>query len=175
MGNFNKTFILLKGDENPKEFLVDFHEKLLRINISLNKDWGVVIFNDKRNDEEKEPIELERFKTDKEIVDSLCSWDGLGLLPYRHINIEFPFHINYISWDDKHLQGIEISYELSAENYINRNDIKNNFILKIIELIGYKLVVGSIGDSEDDFRTDLDLEYNLKFIENKKFDIDIRY
>lgn len=48
----------------------------------------------------------------------------------------------------------------------------NLIIFKIIELIDPKLAVGSIGNSEDDFRTDLDLEYNLKYIENKKFDID---
>jgi len=174
MGNFNKTLILLKKNENAKKFLVDFHEKLLKINISLKKDFGVVIFNDKRNEEENEHIELEGFKTDEEIIDFLCSWEGLGLLSYKNINIEFPFHINYISWDDEYLQGIEISYLSSAENYSNRNNIKNNVILKIIELVDFKVVVGSIGDSEDDFRTDLDLEYNLKYIENKKFDIDIR-
>lgn len=174
MGNFNNTLIVLKNDNNAKDFLMDFHRKLFKLNISLEKDWGFVVFNDKRNDEEKEPFELNDFNTDEEIIDFLCSWEGLGLLSYRHIDIEFPFHINYISWDDKCLQGIEISYKFSHENYINRNSIKNNVILKIIEFIDFKLVAGGVGDSEDDFRVDLDLEYNLKYIENKKFDIDIR-
>jgi hypothetical protein len=174
MGSFNNTFILLKNYENAKYFLVDFHVQLLKLNISLEKNWGAIVFNDQRNDAEKEPFEFEDFKTDEEIIDIVCSWKGLGLLSYRHLNIEFPFYINYISWDDQSLQGMEISYKLSAENYTNRDNIKDNIILKIIELIDPELAVGSIGNSEDDFRTDLDLEYNLKYIENKKFDIDSR-
>lgn len=174
MGNFNTTFILLKKNENAKEFLFDFHEKLLKLDISLEKELGRIIFNDKRNDEEKEPFELKNFNTDEEIIDSLCSWRGLGLLSYKHINIEFPFLINYISWDDTYLQGIEISFRGSAKNYTNRDRIKNNVILKIAERVNFQLIVASIGNSEDDFRADLDLAYNLEYIKNKKFDIDIR-
>lgn len=137
------------------------------------KDYGNIIFNDKRNDEEKEPLAFEDFKTNEEVIDILCSWEGLGLLSYRHADIEFPFYINYISWDDKYLQGMEISYKMSTENYTNRDNIRN-IILRIIESIDPELAVGSIGNSEDDFRTHLNLEYSLKYIENKKFDIDSR-
>ncbi|KPH14706.1 hypothetical protein [Chryseobacterium sp. ERMR1:04] len=174
MGNFNTTFILLKKNEIAREFLFYFHEKLLKLDISLEKEWGRIIFNDKRNDDEKEPFELKNFKTDEEIIDSLCSWEGLGLLSYKHINIEFPFYINYISWDDTYLQGIEISFKGSAENYTNRDRIKNNVILKIAERVNFQLIVGSMGNSEDDFRANLDLVYNLEYIKDKKFDIDIR-
>lgn len=174
MGSFNNTLILLKNNKNAKEFLVDFHEKLLKINISFERNWRKIIFNDKRNGEEKKSVEFEDFHTDKEIIHLLCSWYGLGLLSYTNTDVEFPFSINYISWDDKHLQGIEISYKLSAENYNNRENIKNKIILKIIGFVDAELAVGSIGNCEDDFRADLDLEYNLKYIENKRFDIDTR-
>lgn len=77
MGSFNNTLILLKNNKNAKEFLVDFHEKLLKINISFERSWRKIIFNDKRNGEEKKPVEFEDFDTDKEIIDLLCSWYGL--------------------------------------------------------------------------------------------------
>lgn len=175
MSYYNSTLILFKEKQDPKTFLSDFHKKLKEINILLEKYYyQQVIFNDKRNEEEHEPIELDRSMTDEDIIDLVCSWGGFGLLSYRHNDIEFTLSINYVSWDNQFIEGIEVSFNASHQNYINKNKIKDNVIIKIANYIDYKLVVGGIGDSEDDFRTDLDLEYNLKYIENKKFDIDIR-
>ncbi|WP_343664443.1 hypothetical protein [Chryseobacterium mucoviscidosis] len=175
MGSYNSTLILFKEKQDPKTFLSDFHKKLKEINILIEKNYYQrVIFNDKRNEEEHEPIELDRSMTDEDIIDLVCSWGGFGLLSYRHDDIEFTLSINYVSWDDEFIEGIEVFYNASHQNYINKNEIKNDIIIKLVNCTDYKLVVGSIGDSEDDFRTDLDLEYNLKYIKNKKFDIDLR-
>ncbi|MFZ4929413.1 hypothetical protein [Chryseobacterium sp. Mn2064] len=175
MGIFNSTLILLKEKKAPASMILELNENLKSIGILLQKsDYARIIFNDSRNEEEKEPITLQKSHTDEEVIGLLSSWKGLGLLSYRHINIEFPFLINYISWDDQYLQGLEISYQLSAENYTNRDHIKDDILLKIIEFINPLLAVGSIGNSEDEFRVDLGLEYNLDYIKNKKFDIDIR-
>ncbi|NIF06634.1 hypothetical protein F3J23_14385 [Chryseobacterium sp. Tr-659] len=175
MGSYNTTLVLLKEKQHPKTFLSNFHKKIKDINVVLEKDeYQRIIFNDKRNEEEKEPIELDKLMSDEDIIDLLCSWGGFGLLSYRHNDVEFALYINYLSWDDQFIEGIEVSFKETHKNYINKNKIKDDVIIKIANCIDYKLVVGSIGDSEDNFRMDLDLEYNLKYIENKKFDIDIR-
>jgi len=175
MGSYNTTLVLFKEKQDPKTFLSDFHKKIKDINVVLEKsDYQRIVFNDKRNEEEHEPIELYKLMTDEDIIDLLCSWGGLGLLSYRQNDIELALSINYVSWDDKFIEGIEVTFNRSYQNYINKNKIKDDVIIKIANCIDYKLVVGSIGDSEDEFRTDLDLEYNLEYIKNKKFDIDLR-
>lgn len=41
-----------------------------------------------------------------------------------HNDIEFALSINYISWDDQFVQGIEVSFKAIHQNYINKNRIK---------------------------------------------------
>lgn len=175
MGGYNTTLILFKEKQDPRTFLFDFHRKIKDINITLEKDnYHRIIFNDKRDGEEREPIELDKSMTDENILDLICSWGGLGMLSYRHNDIEFALSINYVSWDDQFVEGIEVSFKASHQNYINKNKIKNNVIIKISNCIDYKLVVGSIGNSEDEFRTDSGLANIFDYIEGKAFDIDIR-
>lgn len=78
MSSFDMTFFLLKEKKKPKSFMIDFNEKLKSINVLLEKnDYEIIVFNDSRDEEEKEHIDLNESMTDEEIIDLVCSWKGL--------------------------------------------------------------------------------------------------
>ena len=57
MSYFNGTLLLLKEKKEPKSFMLDLNEKLKSINVLLPKsDYEIIIFNDSRNEEEKDYI-----------------------------------------------------------------------------------------------------------------------
>ncbi|AWH86487.1 hypothetical protein HYN59_15830 [Flavobacterium album] len=176
MGYFNVTLVLLRESRDPKIFLPDFHEKLKLIGVTpeINK-YEYLVFNDSRDDDEKDPIELYETMTEATVLDMLCSWKGLGLLSYRHPDFSFPFSINYLSWDDVTLGGFDIGF-YNKEFYNQDAGTKHEKLIREIGTIAdYKYIVGDIGMASDNcIESHLTLAETEAFIESHTFEINIR-
>lgn len=176
MGYFNLTLVLFKEKKHPKTFLVDFHKKLKTISIILEKDdYEIIVFNDSIQGEEKEPIELNESMTDEDVINLVCFWKGLGMLSYRHPNFRYAFSINYLTWDDKFIDGFDIGF-YSSEFRTNEDDKNHRKIISEIgNLVEYECIVGDIGNVSNHY---IDLKQDLtkikEIIKNKTFDIDSR-
>jgi hypothetical protein len=173
MGSFNNILIKFKNKEEPSFFLEEFQKRLKEIGITFEKSGSYLIFNDLIDESEKDPIEVSDSINDKDVIKLLISWKGLGLISYRNKNVDYPFHINYLSWNNKDLEGIQISFKTSNKNYNNKNMIKDSVVMKIAKLINFEFIIGSIGDSESDFNIS-DISEIMHYMKNRKFDIDIR-
>ncbi|MFC3157986.1 hypothetical protein SAMN05443633_104327 [Chryseobacterium arachidis] len=174
MSIFYETLILLKEKKDPKSFILNFNENLKSINVLLEKsDSEVMVFNDDRNEEEKEPIWLDTSMTDEEVVDLVCSWKGLGLLTYRHQDFQYDLGINYLTWNDKYLSGFVVSY--AHKDTLFEDDRHKKLISKISEFIDYEYVIGNISiDSKIYIRMEDSLEKIKEHILKNSFEIDSR-
>jgi hypothetical protein len=175
MGYFDVTLVLLKTKKDPGSFLAEFHKELRIINVTLEKDENDIIFNDSITDEEKEPFELNESMTDDEVLDLLCSWKGLGLLSYRHPDLSLPFSINYLTWDDKNIDGFDIG--LYGKEFRNEEDEERHktFVTKIGSLVDFETIIGDIGNTSEKYiNLRQDLSQVKEIIKHNTFDIDIR-
>jgi hypothetical protein len=175
MSNFDETLILLKEKKEPKLFIMDFNEKLKSIDVVLEKDeYEIIVFNDTRNEEEKDYVELDESMTDEQVTDLICSWKGLGLLLYRHPDFRFQVGINYLTWDDQYLHGFEISFS-DKDLTFEGTDKQKELILKISQFIHYEYIVGDVGNAS---RTYISMKESLEGIKehimNNSFTIDSR-
>lgn len=175
MSYFDETLILLKEKKEPKLFIMDFNEKLKSIDVLLEKDeYEIIVFNDTRNEEEKEYVELEESMTDEQIVDLVCSWKGLGLLLYRHPDFRRQIGINYLTWDDQYIHGFEVSFS-NKDLAFEVTDKQKELILKIAQFIDYEYIVGDIGNvSKNYISMGKSLEEIKEHIMNHSFTIDSR-
>lgn len=174
MGSFEESLVLLKEGQEPKPFISKLHQKLKDIDFILEiDDYEYIVFNDTRDEKEKEPISLKNSMSENEVIHELCSWKGLGLLSYRHPNFQFQVSINYVSWDDILINGFTISFY--GKDVIFREKAKKDLLLEIANLVDYKYVVGDIDNTS---KTYIHLEQKLpkiiNYIENHTFEIDIR-
>jgi hypothetical protein len=143
MSSFDVTLFLLKEKKEPRSFMIDFNEKLKSINVLLEKnDYEIIVFNDSRNEEEKEHIYLNESMTDEEIIDWVCSWKGLGLLSYRHPDFSMPLSINYLSWDDEYLYGFDVGF--ASTDTVFKKEKHEKLMAKISEFIDYEYIVGNV-------------------------------
>lgn len=150
MSYFNGTFILLKEKKDPKSFILAFNEHLKSIDVLLQKsDYEIIVFNDSREEEEKEYIELDNSMANEEVVDLLCSWKGLGLLTYRHPDFQFEIWINYFTWDDEYVNGFKVSF--ADNDLIYGGDKQKEFLVKITESIDYEYVVGDVNENSENY------------------------
>jgi hypothetical protein len=175
MSSFNVTLLLLEEKKEPKSFILDFNEKLKSIDVLLQKsDYEIIAFNDSRDKEEKEPVGLDESMADEYIIDLVCSWKGLGLLSYRHPDFKFELGINYLTWDDKHIYGFEISFadkDLVGDRCVKHKEL----VYKIAEFIEYKYIVGDVDRSSKNYISREESLNKIKeFILNNSFEIDIR-
>jgi hypothetical protein len=174
MGGFHTTFVLLKNKQEVKPFLLDFHKKLKRINVLLEKDeHEIVCFNDSK-EEEKEHIYLDENKTDEEIIDLICSWKALALVSYRHPDFRFPFSINYLTWDEETIQGIDIGFYDKEFRTIEADETHQKFIYEVAGLLDYDFFVGDFENPLLYFKIDKNLDAIKEFVKNKKYTIDSR-
>lgn len=173
MSNFDETLILLKVKKEPKSFIMDFNEKLKSIDVLLEKDEDeIIVFNDTRNEEEKDYVELEGLMTDEQVVDVICSWKGLGLLSYRHPDFRLQIGINYLTWDDQYLHGFEVSFSDNDLSY-DGADKQKELILKMSQFIDYEYIVGDVGNaSKNHISMEESLERIKEHILNNSFRID---
>lgn len=174
MSYFDETLFLLKEGKEPKSFISDLNKKLNSINVVLQRsDYVVLVFNDCRNEEEKEPIWLDNSTTEEEVVDLICSWKGLGLLTYRHPDFRLEVDINYLTWDDKHLRGFALSF--AGSDMIYKQDIQKKLISEISEFVDYEYIVGDISNvSKNYIRMEESLDKIKEQILNNTFEIDSR-
>jgi hypothetical protein len=176
MGYFHTTLVLFKKKKDPKSFLENFHNSLKNIGITLEKDeHEIIVFNDSRTEEEKEPIELQELMTDEAVLHLVAAWKGLGMLSYRHPDFRFAFSINYLTWDDEAVDGFDIGFygkELKTKEEEERHQ---DIILEIGKLVDYEYIVGDIGNTSNKY-IDLRKDLNVikKFIQKNSFEIDIR-
>jgi hypothetical protein len=175
MSYFDGTLVLLKEKQEPKSFMIDFHEKLKSIDVMLVKDeYEIIAFNDSRSEEEKEPIRLNESMTDEHIIDLVCSWKGLGLLSYRHPDFKFQLGVNYLTWDDKYIYGFEISFAGNDLVY-EGSDKQKDLIFKISKFIDYQYIVGDIGNTSKNYISmEKSLDEIKEHILNNSFKIDSR-
>lgn len=171
MGWFDVTFVLLKEKQVPLSFLLDLHKKFSTIHLALEiDDDEFIVFNDTQNGSEKENIDLNNAMLHEEVIRLLCDWQGLGLLSYRHPAFNFPITLNYLTWDDTFLGGFTIGFnghEVSA-----KQNKKEQLIKAIISLVDYQFAIGDIGDIY--IGSGENLSEILRYIENQKFEIDLR-
>lgn len=174
MSYFNGTLILLKEKKESKSFILELNENLKSIGVLFQKsDSEVIAFNDSRNDEEKEPIWLDTSMTDEEIINLVCSWKGLGILPYRHSEFKFELGINYLTWDDKHIYGFVISF--ARKDTLFEDNRHEKLIYEISKFVDYKYVVGDINEESKNY---ISMEEGLDEIKEhilkSSFEIDSR-
>ncbi|WP_300686885.1 hypothetical protein [Chryseobacterium sp.] len=175
MSYYNGTLILLKEKKEPKSFILNFNENLKSIDVVLQKsDYEIIVFNDSRKEEEKEPIELDESMTDEDVIDLLCSWTGLGVLSYRHPDFKFELGIDYLSWDDKYIYGFKVSFADNDLVYKGYNK-QRELISKISEFIDYEYIVGDINeDSQNYISMEESLDEIKEHILKNSFKIDSR-
>lgn len=65
-----------------------------------------------------------------EVLCSLCAWSGLGLLSYRHPKFEFPFTLNFHTWNDKLIDGFTIGF--NGHEALVKGKEKEQLIFEII-------------------------------------------
>lgn len=172
MSSFDITLFLLKEKKEPKLFMIDFNEKLKSINVLLEKnDYEIIVFNDSRNEEEKEHMYLNESMSDEQIIDMVCSWKGLGLISYRHPDFSMPLSINYLTWDDKYLDGFSVGF--ASNDTIFKEEQHEKLMTEISEFIDYEYVVGNI-DSLDWNIELLSLDKIKELMLNNSFKIDSR-
>ncbi|UKB82397.1 hypothetical protein LF887_15440 [Chryseobacterium sp. MEBOG06] len=174
MSYFNGTLLLLKEKKDPKLFILDFNEKLKSINVLLQKsDSEIVVFNDSRNEEEKEPIWLDKLMTDEDVINLVYSWKGLGLLTYRHPDFKFEMYINYLTWDDKYVDGFKVSF--ARKDTVFEDDRHKELIAKISKFVDYEYVVGDVNEESQNY---ISMEESLDEIKQhilkNSFEIDSR-
>ncbi len=75
----------------------------------------------------------------------------MGLLSYRHPDFNFPISINYLSWDDCHIQGFDIGFYGAEFKNSESSEKQQNLIKSIKELDNFEAVVGDIGNSSVDY------------------------
>ena len=174
MGWFDVTLVLLKEKQLPISFLVDLHRNFKTINLKLEiDDYEFIVFNDTRDDKENQNKDLNKSMQSDEVIKHLCDWPGLGLLSYRHPDFNFSVTINYLTWDDKSINGFSIGFNghEAAAKQINKFQLIND----IAGLVNYQYTIGDIGDCSDNY---IDLRENLseviRHIKNRKFEIDLR-
>ncbi|MFC3158687.1 hypothetical protein [Chryseobacterium arachidis] len=174
MSYFNGTLILLKDKKDPKLFMLDFNENLKSIDVLFQKsNYETIIFNDSRNEEEKEPIELNKSMTHEHIINLVCSWKGLGLLTYRHQDFEYEVWINYLTWDDEYIYGFVLFF--APKDTIYEDNRHEKLIFKISEFVDYKYVVGDINEESKNYISmEEDLDEIEEHILKSSFEIDSR-
>lgn len=175
MGYYSGTLVLLKEKKEPKSFILDFNEQLKSINVLLQKsDYEIVVFNDSRNEEEKDYIELDVSMTDEEVIDLVCSWKGLGVFGYRHPDFKFELNINYLTWDDRYLYGFMVSFS-DKDMVYGGDDKQKELIYKISEYIEFEYIVGDINEvSQEYISMEKSLEDIKEHILKNSFEIDSR-
>ncbi len=147
MSYFENILFLLKKEQDPKSFLIDFHQKLHSLGITIDRDHSYVVFNDLKNEEEQEPAEIPENASDEEILKELYSWKGLGLLGYFRDGMDFYFSINYLSWDDAQIQGFDVGVQASFISYVNerkRFDQFKQLIVDLAEVTEYEFFAGDL-------------------------------
>lgn len=174
MGWFDVTLVLLKEGQNSELLLLNLHQKFETINLVLEiDDDEFIVFNDTQDGKEKEMVQLNSSMSVDKVLTLLCGWSGLGLLSYRHPKFEFPITLNFHTWDDKLIDGFTIGF--NGHEVLSKEKDKEQLIFDIIGLADYKYAVGDIGNISDTY---INLEQSLssiiKYIENQRFEIDIR-
>jgi len=173
MSSFDETLFLLKEKKEPKSFMMNFNEKLQSINVLLEKgEYEIVVFNDSRNDEEKEHMYLNESMTDEQIIDLVCSWKGLGLISYRHPDFSMPLSINYLTWDDEDIYGFIISF--AGNDIVFEEEKHKKFISKISEFIDYEYIVGDVDNFPGTYIWLQSLDKIKELMLNISFKIDSR-
>lgn len=144
--------------------------------MTLNTD--LIVYNDMRNGDEKDAEEIDEtnYKNEALIIDKVCNWPGLAYITYLHPHFHFDIGINYLTWDDKHLQGLEIS--ISGKEFgRTENSFENHrkFFEQLRNLVDYKYIVGDVsGANGTGVRVNKDLDIICKFIESHSFKMDYR-
>lgn len=164
--------VVLATEQSSKSFLIPFHKKLKELHVELSRG-NYFLFNDNLNDEESEPILISSSIDEDYLITQMIEWSALGVIPYIHNIIELPFYIRYISCDAINISSFEITISQSLENYSNKDKIIT-FIESLVEDIDFEFVVGSLGNSSDNFPIEKDGENFRNYIKDKVFDIDIR-
>lgn len=172
MSYSNKVMVILTTQQNSKSFLIPFHKKLKELHVELSRG-NYFLFNDNLNDEEGDPILISSSIDEDYLITQMIEWGSLGVIPYIHNIIELPFYIRYISWDAINIIAFEITISQSLENYSNKDKIIT-LIESLVDDIDFEFVVGSLGNSIDDFPIEEDSESIRNYIKDKVFDIDMR-
>ncbi len=174
MGWFDEYLVLLKERQTPKSFIIDLHKKFETINLNLIiDDQEFIVFSDTRDQKEKDIFDLTNSTTEEEVVDLLCEWPALGLLGYKHPKFSSSVAIIYHTWDDNLIDGFSISFN-GHEASVKEKETKQ-LVIAISNLVDYRYIVGDIGKVSSTYvDLDQDLSAVINYIENQKFEIDIR-
>jgi hypothetical protein len=176
MGWFDVTLVLLKERQNSKSLLLNLHRKFETINLVIEIDDDVfIVFNDTRDGREKEIAHLNSSMSVDKVLSLLCDWPGLGLLSYRHPKFKFPITLNFHTWADELIDGFTIGFNGHEVLSKEKEKEKEQIIFDIIRFVDYKYAVGDIGNVSDTYiNLEQPLSTIIKYIENKKFEMDIR-
>lgn len=175
MSNFDQTLVLLTNKEKPLDFLFRFHQILVENRLLLKTDY--LVYNDTRLGEEKEPNEVEAHLVSDEnfLLPTIHSWPGLGLLLYTHPDFKYEIGFNFLSWDDVHLYGFEVSFHGHEFGEANAFQKHRDFFQQLKTWVNYRYIVGDIGNASKNY---ISMNNNLddicQFIDSHRFEIDFR-
>ncbi len=175
MSNFDQTLVLLKNKEKPLDFLLGFHQILVKNQLFLKTDY--VVYNDTRLGEEKEPDEVKTHLVSDEIflLNAINSWLGLGLLLYTHPDFKYEIGFNFLSWDDVHLYGFEVSFHGHEFGEVAAFQKHRNFFEQLKTWIDYRYIVGDVGNASKNYiAMNKDFDEICQFIDSNHFEIDFR-
>ena len=176
MGWFDKALVIFKEAQDPKSFLLTFHEKLKSTKLQLEiDDYEFITYSDTRDNQEREFEDLDEGMTVEKVIDLLCDWPGLGLLGYRHEDFAHSISINYLTWDDHLMHGFSLGFFGKEFLSDQSREKRDQLIRSISELVDYRFVVGDVGDlSKNEINTRDELPAIIAFIEQRKFELDLR-
>ncbi len=173
MGWFDETLVILKEEQERNHFLKTFHEKLNALAVTLDiDDDEFICFNDTRNEEEKDLVDLSQDLKTEDVLKTLCQWPGLGILSYRHPNFSHYVSINYHTWNDDQIKAFVIGFNGKEVAFGTKEEKSLELILQISNLVDYECVVGSIYDDVNiEFSRDLsDILKHISQTEFKRID-----
>lgn len=144
------TLVILKENVPPKDYLFNFHRSLDSIGLQLEVDeYSLITFNDLVSDAEKDVVDLNKNMSQQDVIEQLCSWDGLGSLGYRHPNFRLPIIITYLSWDEQHLQGFIVSFSGKEKLTKPLHKLQDELVQEIVSFTNYDMVLCDIDDVAD--------------------------
>lgn len=174
MGYFHQTLILFESPQDRIRWLPPFQEALRRISV-VPEETDIVVLNDMRNGKEKEPVVTAEYMLPEVALAHVMEWPGLGLLPYRHPYFNYEIGINYLTWNDREVDGMAVSFSGKDLKTPDRWQRQRALIEEIAHLTDYRYVVGDIGNAAE---IHLDFEQSKSEIEaiirQSTFEIDLR-
>ncbi|NRA93466.1 MAG: hypothetical protein HRU26_12435 [Psychroserpens sp.] len=114
MSEYHTTLFILKSSHTNGEVIEKVHNVLSSLNCEIEKEGTLLVFNDKIDGVEKEELYLDESMTDKEILQSLKTWEALGIIDYSSDILGVVFSVNFISVNGKELQFFDMGIPKSA-------------------------------------------------------------